>query len=975
MPSATTKTTTTTPSVPPKPVSARKSRALRRRGRAPHHGLDSDEEIEREAVSDDESSHTDSSSLDSETDSDTEPVSEDAAATQSRVLSRSATQTPVEDHPSAQPTKEDAVGNGVSFFAAKDDWSEMVTAAENNAGSTADDLPVIDFHDLEAHVPKLKPTKSAKNRTAKKAKQPLAPPTPAAAPPQPNSTLSLSTYDHHRRNAKGEYDFSMPVPGSVYDDPKWLEGLDPDKYATAPQEPSDEQGDNSASASTSKPLETNNSPSTLARHGHSRPQGQTARQAYQRRLESDPSYVPTVGEFWGHDDRLLDKDLRSLSGWWRGRWMGRGGRGRGTFDRGFMRGRGRGGANVGHHNPGAAPSDEQEDVDAAAAAENNEGTAAEADLPPVEKQWTHDGFEELKKKDEIRRMIQQRQQESLAARGGTNFRGSRGGFTARGGRGGSALSRGGAHAPSSQTHAGSTQQSSQPQKVWYAQRPDYMWTKQQEAFLFFEPSLKPKHGQGPGYRVKLPGQTSKVVRGSIVERQDPAPATSKSEDTAGAPAPDDGERLYVVRLPGDKKNTSEKPPPQVSPIPEVEEVLEVDPFVVRPELQDRSIKVEIVPPAPAVAPEAAEAAPSSMIASTILREPEPRPALIGPQATSPLGHLQGLPEHAPPQPSPEHVMTMPPPLGAPEPSSFGVDPYPPAGALEPPALPPIQTSFTPIPHHPGSPFGSGSPYGYAAPPTSLPPGIALDQHGMPYELATGRHVYLPAPPPPPPSAMYHPQPVMPAHMPHGARFMPAGGHGHVRHPSALSVEYIPSPAPMVPQGPPPQQQQQPQTPTLIDPSTGAPIFAYPKKSSRIEIKRPDGSRASVGPSVSPVTVNGRGGIDGKHERRISSSGLRMSANAFTPAWSGEGEEQGIINGGDDRSQEQGVNGVPPEQQQMMYDPTAAGMVYSPYHTQSYYYPTEPYSYPAYPDMSMQQGYPPVYGPDYHQGAAGGPVYY
>jgi hypothetical protein len=26
-----------------------------------------------------------------------------------------------------------------------------------------------------------------------------------------------------------------------------------------------------------------------------------------------------VGEFWGHDDRLLDKDLRSLSGWWRGR--------------------------------------------------------------------------------------------------------------------------------------------------------------------------------------------------------------------------------------------------------------------------------------------------------------------------------------------------------------------------------------------------------------------------------------------------------------------------------------------------------------------------------------------------------------------------------------------------------------------------------------------------------------------------------
>ncbi|OBZ65208.1 hypothetical protein A0H81_14809 [Grifola frondosa] len=37
-----------------------------------------------------------------------------------------------------------------------------------------------------------------------------------------------------------------------------------------------------------------------------------------------------VGEFWGHDDRLLHKDLCRLSGWWRGHWQTRG-HGRGTF--------------------------------------------------------------------------------------------------------------------------------------------------------------------------------------------------------------------------------------------------------------------------------------------------------------------------------------------------------------------------------------------------------------------------------------------------------------------------------------------------------------------------------------------------------------------------------------------------------------------------------------------------------------------
>ncbi|KAF5346041.1 hypothetical protein D9757_014281 [Collybiopsis confluens] len=100
--------------------------------------------------------------------------------------------------------------------------------------------------------------------------------------------------------------------------------------STSPSQPPDREGHGSHEVTQNSHAQRRRSPR--------RAPGQTARQAYQQRLEVDPSYVPTVGEFWGHDDRLLDKDLRSLSGWWRGRWQN-GFRGRGGF-RGSVRGRG-----------------------------------------------------------------------------------------------------------------------------------------------------------------------------------------------------------------------------------------------------------------------------------------------------------------------------------------------------------------------------------------------------------------------------------------------------------------------------------------------------------------------------------------------------------------------------------------------------------------------------------------------------------
>ncbi|TFY72337.1 hypothetical protein EVG20_g668 [Dentipellis fragilis] len=129
----------------------------------------------------------------------------------------------------------------------------------------------------------------------------------------------------------------------------------------------------------------------------------------------------------------------------------------------------------------------------------------------------------------------------------------------------------------------------------------------------------------------------------------------------------------------------------------------------------------------------------------------------------------------------------------------------------PPALPPLQTVFSPM-AAPSPQFGS--PYGFAPTP-ALPPGIVLNQHGMPYEMATGRAVYLQQP-------MYdvHPRGVLPPHMsmpPPPAPFAPQ----HLRHPSSMSV----SPDFLAHPSPPPMFAE-------------TPIFAPPRQSSRIEIRKP-----------------------------------------------------------------------------------------------------------------------------------------
>ncbi|KAI5481489.1 acyl-CoA N-acyltransferase [Pseudohyphozyma bogoriensis] len=103
----------------------------------------------------------------------------------------------------------------------------------------------------------------------------------------------------------------------------------------------------SARATPSAPR--NNVPPTGPRQGPPRqrfngpfggppPDFQKAREDYQAKL-ADPAYVPKVGKFWSHDDRLAAPEVRVLHPYWRGR--GRGGEYRGAYrGRGGFGGRG-----------------------------------------------------------------------------------------------------------------------------------------------------------------------------------------------------------------------------------------------------------------------------------------------------------------------------------------------------------------------------------------------------------------------------------------------------------------------------------------------------------------------------------------------------------------------------------------------------------------------------------------------------------
>ncbi len=824
----------------------RKRRAVKRRGRAKDE-FDSDEEIEREVRTDSETDD-DNSSIDS--DSDSESSSSDPHAdAHSEVVTPSTTQSP-------PPVELDRLANGVAkdhssrragIFADATNWAEMVAGeAENGAA----DLPVIDFADMgpSRHEPRA-PSPARRSRKSHKegkkssaARSTSAPPPPAS--PAPDSTTQLKPVEEaHKEDAE-------PVAS------------------------------------------TSHAPPQAAFPSHSR--GQSARQAYQQRLENDPSFVPKVGEFWGHDDRLLDKDLRSLSGWWRGRWQSRG-RGRGAFS---MRGRGRGG-----YFPGGpdrpSPQDEGATQD------------EQAEVPPSERQWTHDGFEEMKKRDERRRVLQdqqQQQQNATPPQRGFGFRGR--GFVPARGRG---FGRGAAVSPTTSSHRPTPSNVSMGDRVWYAQKPERMWTKQHDIFLYSDLATKPRPGLGPGVRVKLPGgKTPLIVR--LPPRSAAARASGQSEEVH--PVLVDSDKPIVVRIPvAPGKAAVPHEPATQDPAKElattVEELSIEEVFTVRPNAIPRS-RVDLSLPS------------SSQTGSVpVTASPPPLPVQSVPQsAVEAIEQLTTLPvsdgRSSPSAQIQETILRHPPTSEA---GSSGLSVSGDVPDAAPPVLHPLQTSFSPAP--PTSP-PYGSPYGYAP---ALPPGVAVNHQGMAYDYATGRPVYIQPTPPP----MYTPRPMMHAHHPSlGVPFVPS----HLRHHSAASPDFLAHPQP-------------PQTPlsSFIDARTGVPIFAPARQSSRIEIRAPTDAPGGQKPSR-PT-----------HQRSSLSSSVAFAAPE-DPQDSSYFPQQ--PDSQEDTVQQQDEVQQPPQglghAHASSMDSTIA---YAPY--PQYYYP-EQYGYVPYMDMSQQPVHYEMYAP-------------
>lgn len=796
-----------------------KSRVVKRRARA-RRAVESDEEIERETLSDVSDSDDDLTPSDSASDSEAESEPESLVMHNGRHHSDtpSTTQSPPPGEVEALSVKSELgvvsashpSHSAPAFFKAGDDWSDMVTAEGANDATS---LPVIEFSELATGDP-------------------------------PHLTKQDG-----EEGANGREDDAGSRHGS-------------------------ERAQRGEGAST--------------RGGR----GRAARLAYQQRLETDPSFVPTVGEFWGHDDRLLQKDLRSLSGWWRGRWQGRGG-GRGGWG---MRGRGRGGyfEESGWY---GAPEDQQHDV------------------PAVDKAWTHDGFEELRAKEEQRRAAKR----AVKVKGGQagNVNGTsntpvRGG--APRGRGRGSFQPAASPTPSRMSYIQRLR--SQPDRPWFAMKPEHVWTKQFEGFLFSDPSLKPKHGKPASYRVHLPGKSTEIVRAPAPEKHLEDASELRSQPPSEMNAfTDVGSRAIVVKMP---KASFEKEVAQRDRVSPPEPITTVEDSSVEPPtglaMEFPSIQ-QFETPARPLESERGSAPAQSPVRDDVTATP----ALTRDNSLSEKSFtdLNGVAEEGGS-------------LESRQPSEIVAAPMPP---------PPIQTSFPP-PLQP-TPSYSPAPYGYPA----LPPGVALNQQGFAYEVASGRPVYLHSTPPPQ-IPVYNPRPIP---------FMP----GHMHHHS-LSGDFM----------------QGPSTPPIngfVDPMTGQPFFQLPRQSSsRIEIRAPDDTsdgqargkrdhRPSNLRSVTNAEQNGEANGGQQASPYAGSYGGYLPVPEYYQAGMMSGAPQPTYQPSEGAGSMSPGSEVPPQSHQ----PSMMGY---PAYQQQYYYPEQYYPYVEMPQQPVQydpyntdpRQQPPVY---------------
>jgi len=723
--------------------------------------------------------------------------------------------TPNTSHSSGALEKDNTINDDPSraLFSTTGDWSEMVTDPITTDNSK---LPVIEFSDFKVDVtPDPPPSqKRARKPNKKKATATFSPALPASP--------------------------SKSVNGNATE-----EITQPEKDLSGP--------------SISQPK---------------RLLGQSARQAYQQRLESDPSFVPKVGGFWGHDDRLMDKDLRSLSGWWRGKWQGRG---RGGLVSRLVR--------RGSH------------ID-----ENKE----EVNLPPIEQTWTHDGFEEMKRKEEQRSETQAQRQTGSSARGSARGRGS----TvlpreSRGGRG--RLPRSGFVNPGRPASA-----MIKTDRVWYVKRPELTWTKQNENFLYSQPKHR---GSGPSYRVHLPGSQIQPISFLTSDHLSEV-ANHVSVATASVAGSDVGDRAVVVKL----------------PVRHEEEVLLTtadetsldDVFKVRPRL----VNMKPIP-----LPALSNAKSSSLTnRQSDCSQPSPSAGDPDPVIRSQLEQLSiSTPSADPMRRAQTEKAVLRDPAAETPTDEVNKSPVP-QTAHQRPSLPQIQPIYNPSPSHPSSAYPS--PYH-----ASLSPGVAFDQHGVTYEMATGRPVYIPIVAPP---HMYNLRPNVHPHLP--LSYISPRMHNS----SMMSPDFVQQS---------PSHSHAPSTSGFLDPATGIPIFSFPR-ASRIEIRAPDEAtvKLNLNDNTQRTPAASLNGDDTSH--------LNMSPGSYAAPPSHPTVEYGY----NPYSSPSDVNTLPsyispPEAGVSAEASTNTIQPMIPYPTyQQYYYPDPIYGYPQYMDVSQagQYGaYPPM----------------
>ncbi|KAJ7930582.1 hypothetical protein B0H13DRAFT_2532907 [Mycena leptocephala] len=84
-------------------------------------------------------------------------------------------------------------------------------------------------------------------------------------------------------------------------------------------------------------------------------------------------------------------------------------------------------------------------------------------------------------------------------------------------------------------------------------KPERLWTKQHDAFLYFDPALKPRSGQPPGVCVRLPGGTPTIVRAilrtSRTPKAAPKPVALEIDYVGKAASPAHNDTAFTVKLP------------------------------------------------------------------------------------------------------------------------------------------------------------------------------------------------------------------------------------------------------------------------------------------------------------------------------------------------------------------------------------------------------------------------------------------